>query len=209
MKWINLFVLLNISILFVEGCQFQLLEIKEKQIEQKILTKIKQDNTEEIANLEASYSVNYVNFNKSWFGKNNFYIRNDVATVFYGYSLKDVDIKVVTENNRGVLRVKLSPPKQVGSMSRYIVPNEKHSELPNYIPLDEKGQKADVEKYIKERLDKTIKTYEEKAINSTRTMSELYFQNIADRFGLKLELEFSPTRVTGEEKTDDKTQNKS
>ncbi|TYQ27359.1 hypothetical protein PseudUWO311_08520 [Pseudanabaena sp. UWO311] len=208
MKWINLFVLLNISILFVEGCQFQFSEIKEKQIEQKILAKIKQDNTE-IANLEASYSINYVNFNqnKSWFGKNNFYIRNDVATVFYGYSLKDADIKVVTENNRGVLRVKLSPPKQVGSMSRYIVPNESNN--PNYIPLDEKGQKADVEKYIKERLDKTIKTYEEKAINSTRTMSELYFQNIADRFGLKLELEFSPTRGTGEEKTDDKTQNKS
>lgn len=87
------------------------------------------------------------------------------------------------------------------------MPNQSNN--PNYIPLDEKGQKVDVEKYIRERLDKTIKTYEEKAINSTRTMSELYFQNIADRFGLKLELEFIPARGTREEKTDDKTQNKS
>jgi hypothetical protein len=192
MKWINIFALLNVSVLFVLGCQFQTPDTQEKPIEQEILAKIRQDNTE-IANLEASYSINYVNFYQSknlirMNGKKYFYIRNDVATVFYGYPLKDADIKVVTENNQRLLRVKLSQPKQVGGMSRYIVPNENND--PNYVPLDEKGEKADVEKYIKERLDKTIKMYEEKRIESTREMSQIYFQNIADRFGLKLQLEF-------------------
>jgi len=192
MKWINIFALLNVSVLFVLGYQFQTPDTQEKPIEQEILAKIRQDNTE-IANLEASYSINYVNFYQSknlirMNGKKYFYIRNDVATVFYGYPLKDADIKVVTENNQRLLRVKLSQPKQVGGMSRYIVPNENND--PNYVPLDEKGEKADVEKYIKERLDKTIKMYEEKRIESTREMSQIYFQNIADRFGLKLQLEF-------------------
>jgi hypothetical protein len=54
------------------------------EVDQKILTKINQD-VSALANLEASYSVNYINFqeNKFPFGKDNFYIRNDIRTHFY------------------------------------------------------------------------------------------------------------------------------
>ena len=96
-RWINCIALLSISILFIQGCDFQFSDARQKEIDQKILTKISQDISS-LANLEASYSVNYINFqkNKFPFGKDDFYIRNDIRTYFYGYSLKDADIKLVS-----------------------------------------------------------------------------------------------------------------
>jgi hypothetical protein len=199
MRWINCFAHLSISILFIQGCNFQFSDTKQKEVDQKILAKISQDISF-LANLEASYSVNYINFqeNKFPFGKDDFYIRNDIRTYFYGYSLKDADIKVITENNQRILRVKLPQPQRIAEDQFTVKPIETNN--PNYSPLDEKGQQADVEKEINVRLDKATKMYEQKTIDKTREMSQLYFQDVADRFGLKLQLEFFANSGNKDEK---------
>lgn len=200
MRWINCFALLSISTLFIQGCDFQFSDTRQREIDQKILAKISQDISS-LANLEASYSVNYINFqkNKFPFGKDDFYIRNDIRTYFYGYSLKDADIKVITESNQRILRVKLPQPQRVAEDQFTVKPIKTNNE--NYSPLDEKGQEADVEKEINTRLDKATEMYERKMIDKTREMSQLYFQDIANRFGLKLQLEFVATSGSKDERT--------
>ncbi|BBC23709.1 DUF4230 domain-containing protein [Pseudanabaena sp. ABRG5-3] len=201
MKWINYLVLFSANILLIQGCNFHSPEEEQKEVDQKILTKISQDISS-FATLEASYSINYVNFQKKnpllFLAKDNFYIRNDIKTYFYGYSLKDADIKVITENNQRVLLVKLPHPKIVGEdrFTAFVKTND-----PNYNPLDEKGQKDDVEEYIKSRIDKATKMYEQRTIDKTREMSQQYFQDVADRFGLKLQLEFVTTAGSKDEQT--------
>ena len=151
--------------------------------------------------LPDSLRINYVNFQEKnrWLplAKHNFYIRNDIRTYSYGYSLKDADIKVTTENNQRILRVRLPQPQRIAEDQFTVKPIKTND--PNYIPLDEKGQKADVEEYIKSRIDKATKMYEQKTIDKTREMSQLYFQDIADRFGLKLQLEFVATSGSKDE----------
>jgi hypothetical protein len=201
MKRINCFVLLGVCFLFVQGCDFRSSITRQEEIDQKILTKIKQD-TASLANLEASYTVNYINFQENnfpFFGKHGFYIRNDIRTYFYGYSLKDADIKLITENNQRILRVKLPEPRRI-AVDQFTVEPIKTSD-PNYIPRDEKGQLVDIEKEINARLDKATEMYEQKTIDKTREMSQLYFQDVADRFGLKLQLEFAVTSGSKDERT--------
>ncbi len=201
MRWINCFALvLSTSILFIQGCDFQVSDTRQKEIDQKILAKISQDISS-FANLEASYSVNYINFRDNPpipFVKDDFYIRSDIRTYFYGYSLKDADIKVITENNQRILRVKLPQPQRIAEDQFTVKPIETNNL--NYSPLDEKGQQADVEKEINVRLDKATEMYEQKTIDKTREMSQLYFQDVADRFGLKLQLEFVAISGSKDEK---------
>lgn len=168
----------------IQGCQSY--EQKQQQIEQQIVTKIRQD-TPYIAHLEAMYSIAYINYKKGLIFKDDVYIRNDDATVFYGYALKDADITIITENNQRILRVRLPQPKQI-SIDRKVLSIETNDK--EYIPLDEKGKRVDVDAYMNTNVEEAIKLYEEKTIEMTREMSRQYFEAIADRFGLKLQLEF-------------------
>lgn len=207
MKWIRYFILLNLSLLLMQGCQS--LNQQEKEIEQKIVTKIRQD-TPYLAHLEAIYSINYINYeDRKILGKripfknDDVYIRNDAASVFYGYPLKDADIRVVKENDQRILRVKLPQPKQI-SIDRKVLSIEVND--PEYVLRDEKGQRTDVDAYMDSRVKEVIKLYEKRTIDTTRQMSQQYFQAMADRFGLKLQLEFVSEAGITEEPDQKKTQ---
>jgi len=207
MKWIRYFILLNLSLLLMQGCQS--LNQQEKEIEQKIATKIRQD-TPYLAHLEAIYSINYINYeDRKILGKripfknDDVYIRNDAASVFYGYPLKDADIRVVKENDQRILRVKLPQPRQI-SIDRKVLSIEVND--PEYVLRDEKGQRTDVDAYMDSRVKEVIKMYEKRTIDTTRQMSQQYFQAMADRFGLKLQLEFVSEAGITEEPDQKKTQ---
>ena len=207
MKWIRYFILLNLSLLLMQGCQS--LNQQEKEIEQKIVTKIRQD-TPYLAHLEAIYSINYINYeDRKILGKripfknDDVYIRNDAASVFYGYPLKYADIRVVKENDQRILRVKLPQPKQI-SIDRKVLSIEVND--PEYVLRDEKGQRTDVDAYMDSRVKEVIKLYEKRTIDTTRQMSQQYFQAMADRFGLKLQLEFVSEAGITEEPDQKKTQ---
>ena len=207
MKWIRYFTLLNLSLLLMQGCQS--LNQQEKKIEQEIATKIRQD-TPYLAHLEAIYSINYINYeDRKILGKripfknDDVYIRNDAASVFYGYPLKDADIRVVKENDQRILRVKLPQPKQI-SIDRKVLSIEVND--PEYVLRDEKGQRTDVDAYMDSRVKEVIKMYEKRTIDTTRQMSQQYFQAMADRFGLKLQLEFVSEAGITEEPDQKKTQ---
>ncbi|MBD2189666.1 hypothetical protein [Pseudanabaena mucicola] len=182
---------LAVGIVLLQSCQPA--PVPEKQLEETIITKIRQD-TPYLAHLEAIYSVNYVNYiDKKFFGirfpftQDDIYIRNDVASVFYGYPLKDADISVIIENNQRTLRVKLPEPRQI-AIDRRVRSAEVNDQ--RSIPLDEQGRRVDVDQHINGQVNAAITKYEEQTVGMTREMTRQYFQAIADRFNLKLQLEF-------------------
>jgi hypothetical protein len=185
---------LAVGILLLQSCQPA--SVSEKQLEETIITKIRQD-TPYLAHLEAIYSVNYINYvDKKFLGirfpfvQDDIYIRNDVASVFYGYPLKDADIAVIIENNQRTLRVKLPEPRQI-AIDRRVRSAEVNDQ--RSIPLDEQGRRVDVDQYINGQVNAAIAKYEEQTVGMTREMTRQYFQAIADRFNLKLQLEFVVT----------------
>lgn len=183
MKWNAYIILWSISIFLFNGCHT---EQRKTILEQQIIAKIRQD-TPYLAHLEATYSIAYINYTHNRIFTDDVYVRNDDASVFYGYALKDADIAIMTENNERILRVKLPQPKQI-SIDRKVVSIETND--PEYRPIDASGQRVDVDAYMNQQVEKALKTYEEKTIEMTREMSRQYFEAVAHRFGLKLQLEF-------------------
>lgn len=189
---------LAVGIVLLQSCQPNPISdpVLEKQLEETIITKIRQD-TPYLAHLEAIYSVNYINYiDKKFLGirfpfvQDDIYIRNDVASVFYGYPLKDADISVIIENKQQTLRVKLPEPRQI-AIDRRVRSAEVNDQ--RSIPLDEQGRRVDVDQYINGQVNTAIAKYEEQTVGMTREMTRQYFQAIADRFNLKLQLEFVVT----------------
>lgn len=177
------FVLL-LSLLLVgnSACQRQDGEI----IERHIIAKVQQD-TPFLAQLEATYSLAFTNYRPNVITSDDFYVRKDLASVFYGYALKDAEIHVVNESNENILSVKLPHPKQI-SIDRKILSIENAHD--DYLPLDEEKDPINVDAWMNEHLQEAIQQYEEKTVEMTKTMSQQYFEAMAHRFGLKLKLEF-------------------
>ena len=181
MKFQQLLIIVSLMLVLMSACQ------KESYVERYIVAKVQQD-TPYLAQLEAAYSLAFINFHENPVFSDDFYVRRDLASVFYGYSLKNAEIKMIEENNEKVLWVKLPNPKQI-SIDRKIVDVE--SVRPGYQPLDQNKQPINVDAWMNEHLQKAIKQYEEKTIEQTKTLSKQYFEALAYRFGVKLKLEFT------------------
>lgn len=54
----------------------------------------------------------------------------------------------------------------------------------------EDGKSINVDEWMNQTLDDAIAKYEEKTIEMTQTVSRQYFEVLAERFSLKLKLEF-------------------
>lgn len=156
-------------------------------LEKNIISKIKEDGPS-IAHLEAVYSLVFINERDNIIASNDLYVRRDQASIFYGYEIEDIEIKIVEENEKRTLRVKLPTPKQV-SIDRKIV-NHFYTH-DNYTPVDFNNNAIDVDRSIDNNLNKLSKQYGEKSLEMTKKLSLMYFENLAKRFGLDLKLEFS------------------
>ena len=177
---ISLVIILSFALLNSCGTDTEMLE-------KNIISKIKEDGPA-IAHLEAVYSLVFVNERDNIIASNDLYVRRDQASIFYGYEIEDIEIKIVDENDKRLLRVKLPIPRQV-SVDRKIV-NHFYTH-DNYTPVDSKNKKIDVDKSIRRNLDNMSKQYGAKSLETTKKLSKMYFENLAKRFGLELELEFS------------------
>ncbi|MDX2254961.1 MAG: hypothetical protein NW214_05545 [Pseudanabaenaceae cyanobacterium bins.39] len=176
----------------IQSCQFS--PPADKSLEMTIINQIRQDSPY-LAKLEAIYSVNYVNYiDRRFLGirfpfvSDDIYIRNDVASVFYGYPLDEAEIVIEQANDQRILKVKLPEPRQI-AINRPIQSIETNNK--EVIPLDAQGNPVDIDQYIDRQVKGAIAQYEAKNLNMTRTMTRQYFQALSDRYGLKLQLEFT------------------
>ena len=129
----------------------------------------------------------FTNHRENLLQSDDFYVRKDQAKVFYGYSLKEAEIKVIKENGEKILSVKLPNPRKISTDRKVLSIETTHE---GYQPVDEDGKSINVDEWMNQTLDDAIAKYEEKTIEMTQTVSKQYFEALAERFGLKLKLEF-------------------
>lgn len=165
-------------------------------LKEKVEHQIRKDEPK-IANLVATYGISFVNHkeNNCWkdlwnckiMKDDDFYIRKDVAKIFYGYSLNNSEITIKEADGLRILIVKLPEPKQIQKDRTTI---SSFSNYDDYKPVVN-GEPVNIENHINKELDGYISKYEEITIGRTKEMTRNYFEAIAKKFNLKLQIEFS------------------
>ena len=157
-------------------------------LQQVIDNRVEQDISA-LATFESSYSLVYKNFKKKnlWRG-NGFYVREEVATVPYGYQLSDMDIKVMVENNIEYLQVRLPKQPKRLPIDRHTVKTKMTST--DYQVKDEAGNLVDVDAKLHQELQSLLIKYEADTFQRGRNLTHQYFMNLAKSLGLVLQLKF-------------------
>lgn len=140
-----------------------------------------------LSNLETFFGVDFTNKSANRILADDFYVRVDDASVFYGYSLDKIKIEVDDINGVKTLSVVLPTPEKI-SINRNI--SDLKTRRQNYTPIDINGEKMDVEKEIMKAFNQTLDKYEPKLLDLTKSVSKEYFEMIAQNFGLKLNLKY-------------------
>ena len=144
-KYIIFFLI--ISLLFISGCKNEKDEVEiEREIRNEIVSEIPS-----IATLEAVYIVCLENYSENYIRSDDIYIQQDSVTIDYGYKIDDDTIKVVSQNDKKILRVTLKKA-QVVSVDRHSIESPKTTHK-GYIPVDEHGKEIDIDKKMNEEIE--------------------------------------------------------
>jgi hypothetical protein len=174
-----LILLILISFFGCDKSQTKNFEEIQSQIQAKVDT-----SASYLANLEAIYGLAFTNYKSNTIRSDDLYIREDEAKVLYGYALEESKIKV---NDNGILEVSLPSPKQLAIDKRILFISNVHD---GYRPQNEKEERYDVDAELNMKLNDALNKHESKTIDMTKKMSRQYFEALATRFGLELELSF-------------------
>ncbi|MDM8545584.1 hypothetical protein QUF61_03725 [Candidatus Venteria ishoeyi] len=189
-KWVIAYMLLVLVLSSIFGLFF--FRTKHNMVEREIISKVRNESAY-LSTMESIYSLVFTNFQSKWwhiFSGDDIYIRTDQASVFYGYSITNTIIKVKKEESENVLLVILPQPEKI-STDRRTISTEVANE--GYIPeVKEDGKEINIEKYLNTKLDNAIEQYEQKMIKRNKDMSKQYFEALAHRFSMRLELKFMP-----------------
>lgn len=142
------------------------------------------DDIPQIAHLEASYGLVFTHHLPNRIISDDYYVREDVASVYYGYPLEDLRIDI----RNGNLYVRLPKPRKISVDRRIKTVRITH---PSYHPLDENGSPIDIDAVMVSRLHEIENHYEHRTAAMTRALSRQYFEALAHRHGLKLKLTFT------------------
>jgi hypothetical protein len=155
----------------------------------------------QLAVTEAVYLAEFTSYKKTLFIFDNFYIRKDKAKRFYGFKMEDIlkNISIIERNNKKLLLVKLPKPhKLAGTDSReklYSWATKDFTSLSlktkEYSPEDEDGDPIDLEKSIRNEINAQERKLNSLLIRNTEDNARLYFQLLAQKLGLEIEIEFS------------------
>lgn len=157
-------------LLLLVGCR------TEPKLERLQLSDIKQD-IQYVAHLEASYGLVFTHHQPNCIISDDFYIREDMVRVNYGYPLEDIEIR------DDVLLVRLPKPKKI-SVDRQV--KDIRLTHPSYQPLDDNDQPIDIDAVMVSRLEEIEARYKERTVAMVRNLSRQYFEALAHRHGLKL-----------------------
>jgi len=162
-------------------------DVDVKTLEGSIKSKVKKDGPH-LAHLEAIYHILFVNEHKNLIASDDYYIRRDRASVYYGYEIEKAAIQVAQKNSIKILQVVLPVPKKISIDKRVLYQGYTHSK---YNPVDEDGNEIDVDREITKKLVDVRNKYDKKSIELTKQISRQYFESIAKLYNLKLNLKFN------------------
>ena len=148
-----------------------------RDIEKEIRTTVI-DESAALAALTCVFRITYTNFKSRLFISDDVYVQRDEAELDYGYRLDESNIRVVPENGRNVLRVRL-PRGELLGINRYTLKTEKtHA---GYHP------EADVDAEINRELESLKKEYGDRALREASQNIRNFFKVIAAKYALELD----------------------
>ncbi len=177
----KLILLLIFSLFFVSTC-----EPEDELIRTAVNQRIENDIAY-LANIQAVYQITFANHQENFIYSDDIYLRKDLAKVFYGFNINEIEVEIKSVDNSKILSITLPEPQRI-SIDRKIL--ELESTHLDYKPVDRFGDYIDVDKNINEKLNLVLETYDAKTIELTKKIGRQYFKKIAERFGMKLEINY-------------------
>jgi len=148
-----------------------------RDIEKEIRTTVI-DESAALAALTCVFRITYTNFKSRLIVSDDVYVQRDEAELDYGYRIDESNIRVVPENGRNVLRVRL-PRGELLGINRYTLKTEKtHAD---YHP------EADVDAVINRELESLKKEYGDRALREASQNIRNFFKVIAAKYDLELD----------------------
>lgn len=165
------------------GCDFGQNSHLEKRIRSDVLRE-----SAGIANLAASYTLSFIHFEENLVTSNDFYIQKDRVNLDYGFNLDENSIKVVDENGRKKLKVRLGEGEVLATNRVSLMkPETSHD---GYLPKDVKtGELINVDEKMNEELEELKKIYGEKNLKHAKENAKNFFRILAAKYGLELDFE--------------------
>ena len=97
------FIIFIFAVLSISGCDFS---ESNSHIEQQLRSDVIKEAAG-IANLAAIYTLSFIHFEENLVTSDDFYIQKDLVSMDYGFDLDDKSIKVVDEDGKKKLKVRL------------------------------------------------------------------------------------------------------
>ena len=183
----RLIYLVFIATLGLSACQDPM-SAKAQALQQVIDARVSQDMAA-LATFESTYNLVFKNVKSSWIIWNDFYVREEIARVPYGYQLSDIAVRVQEENGKTLLRVSLpTKPTRMPIDRRMVEKPITNNE--NYVVKDSEGNIIDVDTELNKNMQRVLNKYESLVFEEGRNLTRQYFANLAKGFGLELNIEF-------------------
>ena len=148
-----------------------------RDIEKEIRTTVI-DESAALAALTCVFRITYTNFKSRLIVSDDVYVQRDEAELDYGYRIDESNIRVVPENGRNVLQVRL-PRGELLGINRYTLKTEKtHA---GYHP------EADVDAAINQELESLKHEYGDRALREASQNIRNFFKVIAAKYALELD----------------------
>ncbi len=172
-KYLTLFILF----IFSSGC-FNLVRSEKNN---EVIQKIKND-IPALSSCVGIFNVVYCDYNQNWISTDDIYILEGIGEIHYGYDLNKIKFNIYQEGNEKILRVTIPEIEEIAR--KWKVDNIYRTHR-NYNP-----QNNDPNKEINKDLDSRSKQYLQRANKFGKETIKFYFTNIAEIYGLTLDLVF-------------------
>jgi len=152
-------------------------EDQARKLEKEIRATVINENAA-LASLACIFRITYTDFKSRLLISDDIYVQHDEAALDYGYRIDESSIRVVFEDNRKVLRVRLPQGELLGT-NRYALKIEKTHE--GYQP------KADIDAEINLELESLKKEYAGRALREASQNIKNFFRIVAAKYDLELD----------------------
>lgn len=149
-----------------------------------------------ISCFSASYIVEYRSWTKGKFWDGSC-LRKDQVRLDYGVRLEDVSVKAIILDGRRVLKVRL-PLSEILAV-RVVSLEKSPAEISKNVPLDERGKAVNLDRIIDWKIGEIAKMHAEENLAQSRTCLTGFFEEMALKNGLKLDMEYVTTQQKKEE----------
>lgn len=175
---------LVIGLSLLTGCDFN---SNNKHLERQIRSEALKESSG-IATLAAIYTLSFVHFEENTIQSDDFYIQKDIVNIDYGFDLDDNSIKVVDENGRKKLKIRLGKGDILGvNRTSLRKPETSHE---GYLPKNAKtGELVNVDEKMNLELEELKKLYGDKNLKHARDNAKNFFKILAAKYGLELDFE--------------------